>query len=107
MDVEALYSALLADAEAHGVRLISKDRVWHQRAIAVLLRIVTFGAQNVYLDAYVTTIGRSIYVTPDWARRSATDRYVTLRHEMVHVYQFERYGVVPMAIAYLLLPLPM
>jgi len=106
MDVEALYAALLADAEARGVRLVSKARVWHQRVIAVLLRIVTFGAQDVYIDRYVTTIGRSIYVTPDWPERSAIDRYVTLRHEMVHVHQFETYGVVPMAIAYLLLPLP-
>jgi hypothetical protein len=107
VDVEARYRALVAELEAEGVRLITKDRVWHQRVIGGLLRVVTFGAQNVYIEGYVTTIGRSIYLTPDWESRTAEDRYATLRHEAVHLAQFRRYGVVPMAIAYLLLPLPM
>src|SRR5262249_50331975 len=55
---------------------------------------------------YVTTLGNTIYVTPDWHTRPAGDRLATLEHEYVHVRQFRRYGLVPMAIAYLLLPLP-
>lgn len=106
MDLEVAYRALVAELEADGVRLVEKHRVWHQRAIDRLLALVTLGGQRGYLTHYVTTIGRTIYVTPDWARRPAADRYATLRHERVHVAQFARFGLVPMAIAYLLLPLP-
>lgn len=106
MDLQGEYDALVAALAQEGVRLVDKAGVWHQRAIHRLLGIVTFGAQSAYLDSYVTTIGRSIYVTPDWERRALADRYATLRHEAVHVRQFRRYGVVAMAIAYLLLPLP-
>jgi hypothetical protein len=88
------------------LRILRKDEHWHQRAIHHLLRIVTFGAQNRYLQDYVTTIGRTIYVPAGWERRPLGDRYATLRHEAVHLRQFRRWGLVPMAIAYLLLPLP-
>lgn len=106
MELEARYRALLAEADALGVRIRSKQHVWHQRAIGVLLRAITFGAQSVYVERYVTTLGRRIYVTPDWDERTLADRYATLRHELVHVHQFRRYGFIPMALAYLLLPLP-
>jgi hypothetical protein len=69
--------------------------------------VVTFGAQSRYLDGYVTTIGRTIFLPPDFAARPLVDRYATLRHELVHVRQFRRFGLLPMAIAYLVLPLPM
>jgi hypothetical protein len=91
---------------ARELRILHKDECWHQRAIHHLLRAVTFGGQRRYLQDYVTTIGRTIYVPPDWERRSLADRYATLRHEAVHLRQFRRYGLIPMAIAYLLLPLP-
>lgn len=107
MNVEARYRALVAELESEGVRLETKDRVWHQRAIGFLLRLVTLGGQDVYVERYVTTIGRRIYLTPDWPSRSVEDRYATLRHERVHVEQFRRWGVVLMGFAYLLLPLPM
>jgi hypothetical protein len=89
------------------VRIVRKDRVWHQRAIGWLLRALTLGGQPpVYLERYVTTIGRTIYVTPDWEARALADRFATLRHELVHVEQFRRWGTVPMILAYLFLPLP-
>jgi hypothetical protein len=103
VDVEARYQALVAELRREGVRLQTKDLVWHQRAIGALLRII---GQNVYVDRYVTTIGRSIYLTPDWDQRTVEDRYATLRHERVHLEQFRRWGVVLMGVAYLLLPLP-
>jgi len=98
---------LQAELAARGVSVQSKADVWHQRLIHQLLRLVTLGSQSAYLDRYVTTLGNHIYVTPDWAQRSLGDRWVTLCHELVHVDQFARYGFVPMALAYLLLPLPM
>jgi hypothetical protein len=107
MDVEQRYRELVAEVEADGVRLVGKDRVWHQRAIGVLLRVLTLGGQDVYVERYVTTIGNTIFLTPDWERRTVEDRWATLRHERVHVKQFRRWGVVLMGVAYLLLPLPM
>jgi hypothetical protein len=104
--LEAAYLRLVAELEHDGVRIIRKDEVWHQRAIAWLLSAITLGGQRQYLDRYVTTLGQTIYVTPDWEVRPVADRYVTLRHEKVHVRQFRRYGLIPMAIAYLFLPLP-
>ncbi len=101
-----MYDALVERLEAEGVRLVTKDRVWHQRAIDRVLRIVTFGGNSAYLDRYVTTIGRTIYLTPDWDERPLADRYETLCHEAVHLAQFRRWGLIPMAIAYVLLPLP-
>lgn len=106
MNLQAKYEALVEDLRAEGVRLVGKERVWHQRAIHYLLCAATLGAQRRYLDSYVTTIGRTIYVTPDWERRALADRWATLRHERVHVAQFRRWGRVPMALAYLMLPLP-
>jgi hypothetical protein len=106
VDLPAEYARLVDNLERDGVRLWAKDRVWHQRAIHWLLRLVTFGGQSHYLDRYVTTLGNRIYVTPDWEERSAADRLATLEHEYVHVQQFRRWGFLPMAIAYLLLPLP-
>jgi hypothetical protein len=106
VELELRYRALVAELEAQGVRLVTKERVWHQRALDRLLRIITFGGQSGYLERYVTTIGRTIYLTPDWERRPLPDRYATLRHERVHLQQFRRWGLVPMALAYILLPLP-
>jgi hypothetical protein len=98
MDLEARYEELVRD-----LRILRKDEVWHQRAIHYLL----YPIQQRFLHDYVTTIGHTIYVTPDWEMRSLADRYATLRHEMVHLEQFRRYGLFAMAIAYLLLPLPL
>jgi hypothetical protein len=103
---EARYRALLVELRAEGVRLVPKAEVWHQRLFHHLLRAVTLGGQSVYLGRYVTTLGRTIYVTPDWEERPFGERWATLRHERVHVAQFRRYGLLPMALAYLLLPLP-
>ena len=99
-DLHAEYDEL-----ARSVRIVQKAGVWHQRAIHQLLRVVTLGAQSAYLERYVTTMWRTVYVTADWEARPIEERWATLRHELVHVRQFERWGIL-MAVAYLLLPLP-
>jgi hypothetical protein len=91
---------------ALGVRIVDKQASRLQRLIAGTLKLISFGRMDRYLGGFVTTIGRTIYVPPDWASWPADSRVDVLRHELVHVAQFERYGLVPMAIAYLLLPLP-
>ncbi|HJZ85266.1 MAG TPA: hypothetical protein VKN99_08865 [Polyangia bacterium] len=94
-------------AEFPGFRLLPKQSSRLQRLIGGALGILTLGGQRAYLDHYVTTIGRTIYVNRGWEARSPGDRYLTLCHERVHLRQFRRYGWLPMALGYLLLPLPM
>jgi hypothetical protein len=70
------------------------------------LRLLTAGRQDRFMSEYVTTIGRTIYVPSGWERLSAAERYCTLRHELVHVRQFERWTWPGMALLYLLFPVP-
>jgi hypothetical protein len=102
---EALVEALRA--ELPGFRIVRKDESALHKAIDVALRIVTFGRMRTYLDGYQTTIGKTVYVTADWERIDPLQRYVTLRHEAVHLRQFRRYTLPGMALLYILLPLPM
>lgn len=102
-ELERRYAALLDELAGLGARFRSKESVWHQRVIDWLLR---GGLQDRYLSSYVTTIGRTIYLHRGWDERDLAERYLTLRHERVHLEQFRRYGRVAMALGYLLLPLP-
>ncbi len=77
------------------------------RAIAGALLVVTGGQMRTYLTGYQTTIGRTLYVTSDWDDWPADRRYVTLRHEAVHLRQFRRYTLPVMAVLYVLVPLPL
>ena len=105
VDPEARVNALLEEirVEFPGFRLVRKEDSRFQRLIAAALRLI---GQRAYLDRYVTTIGRTVYVNQGWEFRTAADRYVTLRHERIHLRQFRRWGLIPMSLAYLLLPLP-
>jgi len=105
---EARYQALVAEtsAEFPGFAVIRKSDSALQRLIGQVLRVVTFGVQNAYLTHYTTTIGRHVYVVDDWDQWPAEQRYVTLRHERVHLRQFARYTLVGMAFLYLFVPLP-
>jgi len=90
-----------------GLRVIDKERDAFSRAIDWALRIVTVGGQRHYLTRYVTTIGRRLYLPRDWAERDPRSRYLTLRHEAVHLAQFARWGLVPTALLYLLPIVPL
>jgi hypothetical protein len=89
------------------LRIVRKDRSWLHRAIHHALRIVTFGRMSSYLDSYITTVGATIYVTADWDEWPADRRYVTLRHEAVHLRQFRSFTLPGMALLYIFIPLPM
>jgi hypothetical protein len=89
-------------AEFPRLRLVDKAGDPFSRAIDRALRVVTFGGQREFLTRYVTTIGRTIYLPEGWRRRTPESRYVTLRHEAVHLRQFRRLGLVPTAVLYLL-----
>ncbi|WP_428266273.1 hypothetical protein [Haliangium sp.] len=103
------YVALLADirAEFPSFRLLRKDGSRFQRALHWGLVVMTLGRMRAYLNGYQTTIGSTVYVTADWDHRDLDERYVTLRHERIHLRQFRRYTIPGMAVLYLLLPLPM
>lgn len=102
---DALVEALRA--EFPRFRIVRKDRSPLHRAIHHALRVLTLGRMTSYLDAFQTTIGRTVYVTSDWDDWDPDRRYVTLRHEAVHLRQFRTYSLPGMAVLYVLLPLPM
>ena len=77
------------------------------RGIHWVLYVVTLGRMRTYLDSFQTTIGSTIYVTPDWDAWDPDRRYVTLRHEAMHLRQFRKLTLPVMAILYVLLPLPL
>jgi len=101
----ALVDAL--QAEIPGFRIVRKDQSRFHRAIHYTLIAITFGRMRSYLDSYQTTIGKTVYVTADWDDLPADQRYVTLRHEAIHLRQFRKLTLPVMAVIYVLLPLPM
>ena len=106
---EQRYDALVAAlrAEFPRFRIVRKDRSPLHKLIHHALRAITFGRMTSYLDSFQTTIGSTVYVTPDWDAWDADHRYVTLRHEAIHLRQFRTYTVPGMALLYVLLPLPL
>lgn len=100
---------LLADfaARSRPIRVVKKSEFWHQRAAGKALFLVTLGGQRTYLSHYVTTLGHTIYVPDDFDSWSPVHAIEVLRHEAVHVTQFERHGWLGMILLYGVLPLPM
>ncbi len=93
--------------EEFGIRIVQKAGDPFSRWIDRALKVITFGGQRSYLDRYFTTIGRTFYLPSGWADRDPRARYVTLRHEAVHLRQFRRYGRIGMSLLYLLPILPL
>ena len=101
--VEADPDAYLDElTEEFGIRVIEKADDGFSKLIDRMLKIVTFGGQRSYMDRYFTTIGRTFYLPSGWHERDPRGRYVTLRHEAVHLRQFRRYGRIGMSLLYLL-----
>ncbi len=89
------------------IRVVKKSAFWHQRAADIALKCVTLYGQRTYLTRYVTTLGRTIYVPDDFDTWEPARACEVLRHEAVHVAQFERLGWIGMVLLYGILPLPM
>lgn len=106
---EERYQRLLADMrdEFSGFRVIKKSESLLHRSIHYILIGVTLGGMRSYLSSYQTTIGQRVYVTDDWDRLPADRRYVTMRHERIHLRQFARFTLPGMALLYVFLPLPL
>jgi hypothetical protein len=108
-DVERRLERLLEEfaSRRRRVHVVRKRAFFLQRLADLALRLVTLNGQKSYLTSYVTTLGHTIYVPDDFERWPAANRYEILRHELVHVRQFERYGWLGMILIYGILPLPM
>src|SRR5262249_12017322 len=112
IDTEHVKRTLAVLVESMGqrprpVRIVYKHTCFHQRAAAFLLWALTFGGQRTYRTDYVATLGHTIYVPADFDRWEPAHALSVLRHELVHVAQFERWGFLGMVLLYGLLPLPL
>ncbi len=94
------------EARFRGLRVLNKSDSPFCRFIDKVLKVITFGGQDRFMSAYITTFGRRIYVPDGWERTPPGERYCILRHEAVHVAQFRRWTWPGMTLLYLLLPLP-
>jgi hypothetical protein len=103
------YGELIAaiEAEFPRFRIIRKRDSRFHRLIDLGLRGITLGRMTEYLDGYYTTIGSRLYVTGRWEAIDPDDRYIILRHELIHLRQFRRLTPPLMGLLYLLFPLPM
>ena len=72
-----------------------------QRAIHLILALLTLGGQRVYMTRYHTVLFGKLWVPDAWDTMSDLDRYVLLCHERVHLRQRRRMGDVVMAFVYL------
>lgn len=106
MSLDEEYLARLRD-EFDGLRVVDKADDRFSRLVDQALKAITFGGQGAFMTRYVTTIGRTIYLPARWTERTPESRYVTLRHEAVHLRQFRRYGLVGTAAIYLVPIFPM
>lgn len=94
-------------------RLVEK-RGWFWKLISFLIIVFTLGKVRCFNQFYVTTVGPIIAVPEGWKNKVDDQMgYLVLYHERVHMRQFKRFGfgspwlgILPMGLAYLLLPLP-
>lgn len=102
------YERLLEEMARRDVPVVIRRKTdsWLQGFIDSALRVLTLGGQNRYLTDYVTTLGTTIWVPATWEDWSYRARYKVLRHELVHVEQFERFTWPGMVLIYGFFPLP-
>lgn len=112
MTAEEEYERLIA-ALPYGAKVVAK-KGWFWTTLHYVVLVVTLGGNREFLKRYATTIGPIIAVPEGWEKRPALSRLSLVVHELHHVRQAKMaglwispwLGMVPMGIAYLLLPLP-
>jgi len=82
-------------------RIVRKRDSVLSRAIDVVLKILTFGAQRAFMTHYHTVLWDTLYVPDRWASTPDVARLITLHHERVHLRQRRRYGDAVMTFLYL------
>ena len=92
--------------EFPGLSLVKKENDALSTVVDRLLRAMTFGAMSTYSSHYTTVFLHTIYTPTSWDARGDNERYITLRHEAVHLRQMKRLGFVLMGAIYALPILP-
>jgi hypothetical protein len=80
--------------------LIRKRESLLARALDVVLKVLTFGAQREFMTRYHTVLWDRLYVPDLWEGTPDIARLITLRHERIHLRQRRRYGDLLMTFLY-------
>ena len=64
--------------------------------------VLSLGFVKNYATDFTTTFGERVYLPKVWERLSDQERYLTLRHEAIHMRQFRRFGWLGMGLLYTL-----
>ena len=83
-------------------RVLEKRNSQLSKCIDLFLKVITLGSQRHFMTRYRTVIGFTLYLPADWSETPEVERVIVLCHERVHLRQRRRYGMVPMALLYLL-----
>lgn len=110
--------------EIPGARIVmKKDSLFMTIVFGFLKAMVfvfTLGQGRKEWDGFTSTIWRTMYVPDSWESRNPTRKYMTLRHELMHMRQFRnwplkflgrtkhlwRINAIITSVCYLFLPLP-
>jgi hypothetical protein len=87
--------------EFPGLRILRKEDSRFHTLLDWGLRVVTMGAMSTYLTHYTTVLGKTIWVPTGWTKRDDDERYLTMRHEAVHLRQMKRWTPIGMGLLYL------
>jgi hypothetical protein len=98
--LESLLTAI--HREFPSFEIVRKEGDVLQRALSVVIAVLTFGGQRSYLTTYHTVLFGKLYVAKNFDRLDDDARYVLLSHERIHLRQRQRMGDVAMAFLYLL-----
>jgi hypothetical protein len=94
-------------AEFPDFKIVPKSSSKLMRAISNFLKFVTFGKANKFMTSFITTIGTTMYVPDNWDQHSEFSRYEIVSHELIHMRQARRYGMILFSLLYIFLPLPL
>ena len=81
--------------EIPGARIVMKKNSLFMKAVfgflKLMVAIFTLGKGRKEWDGFTTTIGRTVYVPDSWGKRTSARKYMTLRHELIHLRQFRNW----------------
>ena len=94
-------------AEFPDFKIVAKKSSRMMRSIDRFLRLITFGKATRFMTSFITTIGTTMYVPDMWEQHSEMTKYEIVSHELIHMRQAKRWGMVLFALLYIFLPVPL
>lgn len=94
-------------SEFPSFEVIDKRSSNFMKFINIILKILSFGMNKSFMEAYTTTIRYKLYTPEDWETYSDITRAVVLRHELVHMRQSKKLTFPIFTFLYIFFPLPM